>query len=63
MASIFTGPEKVDVPTKSDKEIEEERRRQLKERTGSGRAGTLLTGGGGITAPILGSAASLVGGV
>lgn len=62
MASIFTGPKKVEPPTKSDKEVEEERRRQLKARQGSGRAGTILTGGG-LTAPILGSAAALTGGL
>jgi hypothetical protein len=62
MSSLFSGPKKLEPPTKSDKEIEEERRRQLKERSGGGRAGTVLTGGG-IDAPILGTAASLVGGV
>ena len=62
MASLFAGPEKLEPPTKSDKEIEEERRRQLRARSGGGRAGTILTGGG-ITAPILGSAAALTGGL
>lgn len=61
MSALF-GQESLRPPTKSDKKVEEERRRQLKEHTGQGRAGTILTGGG-LNAPILGSAAALTGGM
>lgn len=61
MSALFS-PSGPDIPTLSDEEIEEERRRKIAALEGAGRAGTLLTGGG-ITDPILGSAARLTGGI
>lgn len=59
MAALFSKPKTP--PRLSDEEIAEERRRQLAARKGGGRAGTILTGGAGLTTPILGTAASLQG--
>lgn len=64
MAALFGGkPKTPHIPRLSDKEIEEARRKLLKERAGGGRQGTILTGGAGVNTPILGNAASLVGGI
>ena len=65
MAGLFTN---LDVatppPTIGDPKIEEERKRQLAARlAGTGRQATMLSGGGGITSPILGNAASIQGGL
>lgn len=62
MAALFTSPKKPKIPKFSDKEIEDERHRLIAERKGGGRAGTILTGGAGISSPILGTAAVLSGG-
>ena len=61
MAALFGG-QKQEPPRISDEEIQEERRRKLAAQKSGGRAGTVLTGGAGINTPILGSAASLLGG-
>lgn len=62
MAALFSKPKQPKVPTISDKQIEEERRKRLMESAGRGRSSTILTSGKGVTAPLLGQAASLVGG-
>ena len=63
MAALFSKPKQPKIPKISDKQIEEERRKRLIERTGRGRQGTILTSGGGIDGPpLLGNAASLIGG-
>ena len=62
MASFFATPPSPSPPKISAQEIEDERRRQLALRKGGGRQGTILTSGGGINTPILGTAASLQGG-
>ena len=49
-------------PVKSNKEIERERRRQLVKMNRSGHAATVLTGGGGVSSPILSTSASIMGG-
>ena len=56
-------PKPLPVPEIDDPEIEKERRRQLALRQRGGRASTILSGGAGITTPILGSAAQLTGGI
>ncbi len=64
MAALFSKPDSQKPPELSDEEIEEARRKLLQERAGKGRTGTILTGGGaGLSDPILGNAASLVGGI
>ena len=64
MAALFSSP-KVDKPPElSDKEIEEARRKRLQERQGKGISATILTRGvEGLSDPVLGNAASLVGGI
>ena len=61
MSTLFSGPKKAP-PTLSAAQVESERRRILAEQKNGGRAGTILTGGAGITAPILGKSTSLIGG-
>ena len=63
MASLFSKPKQPKVPKFNDEAIAEERKRILAERKGGGRAGTILTGGAGVSAPILGTAAALTGGM
>jgi hypothetical protein len=64
MSGLFGGGAKVEKPPeKSDAEIERERRRKIVAMQGGGKGSTTLTGGAGITAPILGAAAQLVGGM
>ena len=63
MSGLFGGGPKTPAPPeKSDAEIERERRRKIIEMEGGGKSSTTLTGGAGITAPILGAAAQLSGG-
>ena len=63
MGFLFSQPKPVAPPTIEDPEIEEERRRQLRLRQATGgRQATIISGGAGITTPILGSAAALGGG-
>jgi hypothetical protein len=63
MASLFSKPKFPDPPKISDEEVENERRRQLANQKSGGKQGTTLTGGAGVSAPILGSAAALTGGL
>jgi len=64
MSSLFATPSTPQPPRLDSKAIEEERRRQLAAQKAGGRNGTILSGAGGITAPILGSSStSLSGGV
>lgn len=60
-SGLFKVPKVPDIPEIGDEEIQEERRRQLARRQLGGRASTILSGGAGITTPILGSAAQLGG--
>ena len=63
MTALFTTPKQPKFPSVDDKELEEERRKQLAARQrGVGRASTILTGGSGVYDPVLGSAAILLGG-
>ena len=61
MASLFGGGKKP-VPTLSAAEIEAERKRILAEQKSGGKAGTVLSGGAGLTAPLLGNSPTLMGG-
>jgi len=66
MAALFGKPKTPNVPTLSDKEIEEERRRQLALQKGGGSSGTILTsgaGGAGVGAQLAGKASTLLGGI
>ena len=63
MTALFSKPKQPKIPTLSDDDIEKERLRQLAEQKGGGRSGTILTGGAGVSGPILGSSANLAGGV
>jgi hypothetical protein len=61
MAALFSKPPKPPkIPERDDERIEQERRRKLASLKAGGRASTLLSGGAGITAPVLGSAAQLI---
>lgn len=61
MAGLFKAPKFPDPPKIDDAEVEEERRRQLRTRSaGSGQ--TIISGGAGISAPILGTSAQIAGG-
>ncbi len=64
MSALFSKPKQSKIPDSSSKDIEEERRRQLAARKrAGGRSSTILTGGAGVTSPVLGAATSLIGGV
>ena len=58
---FFKVPKVPDIPEIGDEEVQEERRKQLARRQAGGRASTILSGGAGITTPILGSAAQIGG--
>ena len=62
MSGLFGGGVPEAPPEKSDAEIERERRRKIVAMAGGGKGSTTLTGGAGVTAPILGAAAQLSGG-
>ena len=62
MGKLFNPPAPPPAPEIIDPRIEEERLRQLAARLmGAGRASTILTGGQGVAAPVLGTAAQLGG--
>ncbi len=63
MGKLFKPPKAPAPPEIDDPRIEEERLRQLAARLrGAGRQATILSGGAGISAPILGTAAQISGG-
>lgn len=64
MASLFGSPNVESPPELSDEEVEEARRKRLQEKQGKGISATILTRGvEGLSDPVLGNAASLVGGI
>ena len=64
MAGLFGAPSFPSPPQIDHKKIEREKRRQLALHGGAGQmGGTILSGGGGITSPIIGAAAQLQGGL
>ena len=63
MASLFGTPTIPRPPAIDDPRIEAEKRRALAIRMSTeGRQATIITGGAGVTTPLLGAAASLQGG-
>ncbi len=62
MASLFTSPKFPTPPELDDEKIAEEKKHQLALR-GTSRSDTQISGAAGVTAPIIGHAASLLGGI
>lgn len=63
MSALFSAPKFPDPPTIEDDEVEEERRRQLALRTSGSRQQSIVSGGRGVSGPILGTAAQITGGL
>lgn len=63
MSAIFKAPKFPTPPEIDDEEIAKERRRRLAESQTGPRGGTVLTGGQGVTTPLLGRAAAITGAV